>query len=70
MLLPTPKLLLLLALPLIVLLVFPGRRRVVLVVGYDAALLLVAGLTRPALGPAAGLDRSRGGCRNIFRWAR
>jgi uncharacterized protein (DUF58 family) len=45
MFLPTPKLLLLLALPLIVLLVFHGSGAVVLVVAYDIALLAVAGLT-------------------------
>ncbi len=45
MLIPTHKLLLLLALPLAVLLVFPDGGAVVLVAAYDAALLLVAGLT-------------------------
>ena len=45
MLLPTPKLLLLLALPLPALIVFPVQTVLVLAAGYDLALLLVAGLT-------------------------
>jgi uncharacterized protein (DUF58 family) len=45
MLLLTPKLLLLLALPIIVLVAFPGSGAVVLVAAYDVAVLLVAGLT-------------------------
>ncbi len=42
MLLPTPKLLILLALPVPALILFPGRAGVVLAGGYDAAVLLVA----------------------------
>jgi uncharacterized protein (DUF58 family) len=45
MFLPTPKLLLLLALPLIVLVAFPGGGTAVLAAAYDASLLLVAVLT-------------------------
>ncbi len=45
MLLPTPKLLLLLALPLPALVLFPSQAVLVLAGGYDAALLLVAALT-------------------------
>ena len=45
MLLPTPKLLLLLALPLPALVLFPSQAVLALAVGYDVVLLLVAGLT-------------------------
>src|SRR5580700_8911429 len=45
MLLPTGKLLLLLALPLPVLIVFPSQGAVALAAGYDLLLLAVAGLT-------------------------
>lgn len=42
MLIPTPKLLLLLALPVAVLILFPGSATVALALGYDAAVVLVA----------------------------
>ena len=45
MLLPTSKLLILLALPLPVLILFPGPATVVPVVGYDVAIVLLAALT-------------------------
>ena len=45
MLLPTPKLLALLALPVPGLILFPSTTAVALAVGYDAALLLVAALS-------------------------
>ena len=45
MLLPTPKLLLLLVLPLPALVVFPSQAVLVAAVGYDVLLLSIAGLT-------------------------
>ena len=45
MLLPTPKLLILLALPLPALVLFPSQAVLVSAAGYDVLLLLVAGLT-------------------------
>ena len=46
MLLPTPKLLVLLALPVPALLLLPGQATTVLAVGYDVAMVLAGGAER------------------------